>query len=137
MKKYLFLAALLGSSSCMAFPDYNVVGCSANINGHFTYLEYNRANHIFSLSIDGSSGASYASEAGNRIITNPEYDEDGNLLVGEILSNDYNWKANFNIYLNNRLVMSNPVYCGKVAMKLSSVQQKSLAAELSKLKPAN
>lgn len=134
MKKYLFPIALLCSSTCLAFPAYNTVSCSGNINGHNTYLEYNKTSHILIANIDGSRGASYANEAGNRIYTNPEYDQYGNLLVGEIVSNSTNWQAKFNLYANNQLVISGPINCQRLGLKLDSEQQTSLTEIMSQLK---
>ena len=57
MKKYLFPIALLCSSTCLAFPAYNTVSCSGNVNvgrlnlanshSHFLDLEYFSKTHSY------------------------------------------------------------------------------------------
>lgn len=132
MKKYLFLAALLSSSSSFAFPAYNIVSCNGNINGHKAYFEFNKSSHILSVNLDGDIGATYANESANRIYTNAEYDEDGTLLMVEITSNSSNWNAKFNLYANNQLVISAPLSCKKLGLKLDA-QQSSVTSLISKL----
>ena len=133
MKLYILPIALICSSSCMAFPTYNIVNCHGNINGHNTTLEYNKGSYILTMIIDGSRGASYANEIGNRIYTNPEYDQYGNVLSGEILSNNTNWNATFNLYANSQLAVSGPIYCQRLGILPDPEQQSSATSVMSSL----
>jgi len=133
MKNYLFPIALFCSSSCLAFPAYNTLSCNGNINGHNTYLEYNKISHILIVGVDGSRGATYANEVGNRIYANHEYDKYGNLLDAEIDSNSTNWQATFNLYANNQLVVTGSINCQRLGLKLDSEQKSSVTEIISKL----
>lgn len=116
MKIQLFLTSLLISTLTHAFPAYNKVSCEGKLNGHELTVEYNKNTHILVFGIDGNKARGLANESDNRIYTDSEYDQHGNKLSLEILSNAINWKATFNIYVNDEIAVTTPMSCKKIGL---------------------
>ena len=129
MKQLFLPLALLCSSTAFAFPNYNSVACTGNLNGHKLYLEYTRKSHTLILKIDEKYGKTYANESGNRIYTDAEHDDRGNSYTAELLSNSINWSAAFNLYTNNQLIAAIPMNCKKLGLTFNE-KQKVTSAEL-------
>lgn len=137
MKKHLFSFLLFATSSSFAFPNYEAVTCTGNINGHRLTIEYNKVSQVFKLEVDKLYGFGYAYEAGNRIYTNPEYDQYGNLVHFELLSNRSNWNAIFKVYMNHRVTAQGGMTCQKLDLKQNKYKETSLMGIMSRLKTKN
>lgn len=124
MKKYLLSLALISSTPVFAFPAYNIVHCNGHVNGHTIYVEYTKANHLLGLELDATGVAyGYANESGNRIYTDPGYDEYGNKLWAEILSSSSNWSAIFTIYKNDHAAGMINLSCQRVGLNVGAEQK--------------
>jgi hypothetical protein len=133
MKKFIMSLALLCSTSCFAFPEFNVVQCEGAVFGYLLTVEYQRDNHNLTIKIDGQQNSDTVNEEGNRIYSNPAYDEDGVLESVEIISNSSNWNAALKLYENSQLVLTIPLSCRKMSVLPSNAGSTSAARLLSKL----